>query len=90
MDVWGTYGIDIPQPWDDAHARPRELARHTLWLMCGRYAATRAADELIEAFDVEQDHTGEPSRSVLKNPQSPPPGEPDWNMAPSQAGAPSS
>ena len=40
--------------------------------MCGRYAASARPDELIEAFDVEQDHTGEPSRSVLKNPHTRP------------------
>jgi putative SOS response-associated peptidase YedK len=58
--------------------------RHTLWRMCGRYAASARPDELIEAFDVDEDHTDEPARSVLKNPQSPPAGEPDWNMAPSK------
>ncbi|MCU1537959.1 MAG: hypothetical protein JWP82_2310 [Humibacillus sp.] len=52
--------------------------------MCGRYAASARPDELIEAFDVVEDHTGEPSRSILKNPQTPPPGQPDWNMAPSK------
>jgi putative SOS response-associated peptidase YedK len=52
--------------------------------MCGRYAASARPDELIEAFDVEEDHTGDPARSILKSPQSPPPGEPDWNMAPSK------
>jgi len=50
--------------------------------MCGRYAASANPDELIEAFDVELDVTGEPSRSVLVNTQTPPPGEPDYNMAP--------
>ena len=58
--------------------------RHTLWRMCGRYAASARPDELIEAFDVDEDHTAEPARSILKNPQTPPPGEPDWNMAPSK------
>jgi len=52
--------------------------------MCGRYAASARPDELVEAFDVDEDHTGEPARSILKNPQSPPAGEPDWNMAPSK------
>ena len=52
--------------------------------MCGRYAASARPDELVEAFDVDDDRTDEPSRSVLKNPQSPPAGEPDWNMAPSK------
>ena len=58
--------------------------RHTLMAMCGRYAASARPDELIEAFDVEEDHSGDPARSVLKSPQDPPAGEPDWNMAPSK------
>jgi putative SOS response-associated peptidase YedK len=58
--------------------------RHTLSRMCGRYAASARPDELVEAFDVEEDHTADPARSVLKNPQHPSPGEPDWNMAPSK------
>ncbi len=53
--------------------------------MCGRYAASARPDELVEAFDIEEDHTTEPVRSILKNPQTPPAGEPDWNMAPSKA-----
>ena len=52
--------------------------------MCGRYAASAHPDELVEAYDVEVDATGERSRSVLKSPQEPPPGEPDHNMAPSK------
>lgn len=52
--------------------------------MCGRYAATADPDELIEAFEVEVDATAETSRSVLVNPQSPPVGTPDYNMAPSK------
>ncbi len=52
--------------------------------MCGRYAASARPDELVEAFDVEEDHSGEPARSVLATPQDPPPGTPDWNMAPSK------
>ncbi|MEO7448266.1 MAG: SOS response-associated peptidase [Humibacillus sp.] len=52
--------------------------------MCGRYAASARPDELIEAFEVEEDHTADPSRSILKNPQTPAPGQPDWNMAPSK------
>ncbi|USQ77154.1 SOS response-associated peptidase [Ornithinimicrobium cryptoxanthini] len=52
--------------------------------MCGRYAATADPDELIEAFEVEVDATAETSRSVLVNPQSPPAGTPDYNMAPSK------
>ena len=52
--------------------------------MCGRYAASARPDELIEAFDVDEDRTDEPARSILKSPQSPAAGEPDWNMAPSK------
>lgn len=52
--------------------------------MCGRYAASARPDELVEAFDVEEDHIGEPARSVLAKPQDPPAGTPDWNMAPSK------
>lgn len=56
----------------------------TLSVMCGRYAASANPDELIEEFEVEQDRTSEPARSVLVSPQSPPPGTPDYNMAPSK------
>lgn len=52
--------------------------------MCGRYAASAHPDELVEAYDVEVDALQERSRSVLKSPQSPAPGEPDYNMAPSK------
>ena len=52
--------------------------------MCGRYAASADPDELIEAFEVDLDATAVPSRSVLVNPQDPPVGMPDYNMAPSK------
>lgn len=52
--------------------------------MCGRYAASANPDELIEAFEVEVDATAERSRSLLVKPQEPPPGQPDYNMAPSK------
>lgn len=52
--------------------------------MCGRYAATANPDELVEEFEVEQDRTAEPARSVMARPQSPPPGTPDYNMAPTK------
>jgi len=52
--------------------------------MCGRYAASRNQAELIEELEIEQDATSEPSRSLLANPQNPPPGSPDWNMAPTK------
>ena len=52
--------------------------------MCGRYAASANPDELALEFEVDADRTDEPTRSVLVNPQSPPAGAPDWNMAPSK------
>lgn len=52
--------------------------------MCGRYAATARPDELVEEFEVDVDRTGDPSRSILAHPQNPPPGEPDYNMAPTK------
>lgn len=52
--------------------------------MCGRYAASKATDDLVEELEVDADRTSKPVRSVLVNPQNPPPGEPDWNMAPSK------
>ncbi len=52
--------------------------------MCGRYAATANPDELVLEFEVEQDRSAEPGRSVLVNPQDPPPGRPDHNMAPTK------
>lgn len=52
--------------------------------MCGRYAASANPDELVEAFDIELDASHEPSRSILANPQSPSPGMPDYNMAPTK------
>lgn len=52
--------------------------------MCGRYAASAHPDELVEAYDIDLDATAERSMSVLKNPQQPPPGEPDYNVAPSK------
>ncbi len=52
--------------------------------MCGRYAASARPDELVEAFDVDEDHTTERTRNILAKPQDPPAGAPDWNMAPSK------
>lgn len=52
--------------------------------MCGRYAATANPDELTLEFEVDDDRTSDPARSVLANPQSPPPGAPDHNMAPTK------
>ncbi|WP_168581955.1 SOS response-associated peptidase [Gephyromycinifex aptenodytis] len=53
--------------------------------MCGRYAASASGDELIQAMQIQEDHTGEPIRSALLTPQEPPPGAPDYNIAPSKA-----
>ncbi|WEV78188.1 SOS response-associated peptidase [Janibacter cremeus] len=52
--------------------------------MCGRYAATADPGELIEEFEIDADRTGEPTRSILKSPQDPPPATPDHNMAPTK------
>jgi putative SOS response-associated peptidase YedK len=52
--------------------------------MCGRYAATSRPEDLVEDFDIEQVMTGERSRSLLSAPQDPPPGEPDYNVAPTK------
>ncbi len=52
--------------------------------MCGRYAASQSTAELALEFEVDQDRTGEPSRSVLVNPQQPPAGSADYNMAPTK------
>ena len=39
--------------------------------MCGRYAATANPDELVLEFEVDEDRTGEPGRSVLVEPAGP-------------------
>lgn len=52
--------------------------------MCGRYAATAHPDELVEAYEVDLDATDQPSRSLLRSPQQPPPGRPDHNVAPTK------
>ena len=52
--------------------------------MCGRYAATSRPEDLVEEFDIEQVMTGESSRSLLSAPQDPPPGAPDFNVAPTK------
>ena len=70
--------VSLPTVWGPS------ASLRTLSTMCGRYAATANPDELVEEFEVEQDRTGDPSRSILKNPQSPPAGAPDWNLAPSK------
>lgn len=52
--------------------------------MCGRYAASFSPDDIADEFDVDEDRTDEHARSVLVNPQQPPAGAPDWNMAPTK------
>lgn len=52
--------------------------------MCGRYAATADPGDLIEEFEIDADFTDEPTRSLLKSPQDPPPATPDHNMAPTK------
>ena len=53
--------------------------------MCGRYASSAHPEDLVEEFEVDEDHTGEPIRSLLASPQVPPPGQPDFNVAPTKA-----
>jgi putative SOS response-associated peptidase YedK len=53
--------------------------------MCGRYASSSRPEDLVEDFDIDQDRTAEPVRSILVTPQTPPAGEPDFNMAPTKA-----
>jgi putative SOS response-associated peptidase YedK len=53
--------------------------------MCGRYASSSHPEDLVEEFEIDQDRTGEPIRSILMAPQSPPAGEPDFNVAPTKA-----
>jgi putative SOS response-associated peptidase YedK len=53
--------------------------------MCGRYASSSRPQDLVEEFDVESDRTGAAVRSILAAPQSPPAGEPDFNVAPTKA-----
>ena len=52
--------------------------------MCGRYASSSRPEDLIEEFEVDEDRTGEAARSILVTPQSPPAGQPDFNMAPTK------
>jgi len=53
--------------------------------MCGRYASSARPEDLVEEFDVDEDHTGQPVRSLLVTPQRPPAGQPDFNIAPTKA-----
>ncbi len=52
--------------------------------MCGRYAASANPDDLVEEFEVDLDRSAAAGRSLLVNPQNPPAGAPDYNMAPTK------
>lgn len=52
--------------------------------MCGRYASSASPEDLVDEFDIDQDRLDEATRSVLVNPQDPPAGRPDYNMAPTK------
>lgn len=52
--------------------------------MCGRYAASKKTDDLVEELHIDLDATADPVRSVLKSPQNPPAGQPDYNIAPTK------
>jgi len=52
--------------------------------MCGRYASSSHPEDLVEQFEVDEDRTAEAARSILASAQSPPAGQPDFNMAPTK------
>jgi putative SOS response-associated peptidase YedK len=52
--------------------------------MCGRYASSSRPEDLVEEFAVDEDRTRQASRSILVTPQSPPAGQPDFNIAPTK------
>jgi len=52
--------------------------------MCGRYASSSRPEDLVEQFEVDDDRTGQAARSILAAPQSPPAGQPDYNVAPTR------
>ena len=52
--------------------------------MCGRYAASSRPEDLVEEWEIDVDRTDDPARSMLAAPQSPPPGSPDYNVAPTK------
>lgn len=63
----------------EAGRRPPTLGR-----VCGRYAATMELEDLVREMEIELDRHDEPARSLLKNPQDPPAGSVDHNMAPTK------
>lgn len=76
--------VSPPSLLQRSYRSDRRRGVRTLSAMCGRYAASARPDQLVEEFEVEQDRTAEPARSVLVSPQTPPPGTPDFNMAPTK------
>ena len=52
--------------------------------MCGRYASSSRPEDLVEEFEVDEDRTGQAARSILVTPQTPPAGQPDFNIAPTK------
>jgi len=52
--------------------------------MCGRYASSSHPEDLVDEFEVDVDRTGRAGRSILAAPQSPPAGQPDFNVAPTK------
>ena len=52
--------------------------------MCGRYASSSRPEDLVEQFEVDEDRMGQVARCILATPQSPPAGQPDYNMAPTR------
>jgi putative SOS response-associated peptidase YedK len=53
--------------------------------MCGRYASSAHPEDLVEEFEVDEDLSELAMRSVLAAPQTPPAGQPDFNVAPTKA-----
>ena len=52
--------------------------------MCGRYASSAHPEDMVAEFKVDEDRTAQAARSILVAPQTPPAGQPDFNMAPTK------
>ncbi len=52
--------------------------------MCGRYAASRTTDELVEQLEIEADHTAPPTSGAGGAEGAPPRWVPQYNVTPSQ------
>jgi len=52
--------------------------------MCGRYASSAHPEDMVAEFKVDEDRTAPAGRSILVAPQTPPAGQPDFNMAPTK------